>query len=204
MRIHILVEGPSEEAFLNGWLPRFLPSHTFRIIRHRGKGRLPRDPRQKPDPRRQGLLDQLPTKLRVYGRELDSRTDRVLVLVDLDEQDCQDLKSRLLGTLEACDPRPTVLFRIAIEELEAFFLGDPAAIQGAFPSARLRKINEYEQDSICGTSELFAEVIGGDDDKVDWAEKMAPYLGQAPEKNASPSFRQFCRALRLLAGEPVD
>ena len=206
MRVHVLVEGPSEAAMLRGWLPRLLPRHTFKIIQHRGKG--PVDPLQDPDPRRQGLLDQLSAKLRVYGRELNPETDRVLVLVDLDDQDCTDLKSRLLRVLEACDPQPAAMFRIAIEETEAFYLGDPAAIRRAFPAAKPYKAHDYVQDSICGTWEFFSEVIGAKvEDKVGWAEKMAPHLGtkwRGQGSNASPSFRHLCRAFLMLSGEPVD
>ncbi len=208
MRIHLLVEGPSEAAFLQGWMPRFLPRHTFKIIHHRGKGRLPIDQLKSPDPRRQGLLDQLPAKLRVYGKELDSDTDRVLVLVDLDRQDCRDLKRRLLSILDACDPSPVVMFRIAIEETEAFYLGDPRAINEAFPRAKLYRKQNYVQDSICGTWELFSEVIGAPvEDKVGWAEQIAPFLGtewRGKNANASHSFRQLCKALLKLAGEPVE
>ncbi|MGC8494726.1 MAG: hypothetical protein ACP5SH_23625, partial [Syntrophobacteraceae bacterium] len=99
MRIHILVEGLSEKTFLEAWLPRFLPQHSFKIIPHRGKGRIPGDPSKKPDPKRQGLLDQLPAKLRAYGRELRSDTDRILVLVDLDHDACLELKGRMLNLL---------------------------------------------------------------------------------------------------------
>lgn len=209
MRLHVLVEGESEEALLQGWLRRFLPpSHSFVVLRHRGKGRLPRDPVKVPDIRREGLLDQLPAKLRAYGRELNPATDRVLVLVDADDDPCSDLKQRLLEVLESCDPRPVVLFRLAIEETEAFYLGDPAAIRKAFPQARLQRMKSYIQDSICGTWELFQRVIGDPvEDKVEWAERMAPHLGtdwQGKNANRSPSFRQLCRGLLSLAGEPVD
>jgi hypothetical protein len=120
MRLHVLVEGESDEALLRGWLPRFLPpAHSFVIIRHRGKGRLPRDPVRVPGIRREGLLDQLPAKLRAYGRSLDPATDRLLVLLDADDDPCSELKQRLLETLESCKERPAVLFRLAIEETEA-------------------------------------------------------------------------------------
>lgn len=60
-----------------------------------------------------------------------------------------------------------MLFRIAIEETEAFYLGDPEAIRKAFPTAKTAKIKAYVQDSICGTAELFQEVIGASsEDKV--------------------------------------
>ena len=207
MRLHILVEGPSEEAFLEGWLGRFLPpGHTFKIIRHRGKGRLPRESQARPDPKRQGLLDQLPAKLRAYGRTLNATTDRLLVLVDQDEENCEELKERLLEAWHFCQPRPEALFRIAIEELEAFYLGDSEAIRRAYPKMKVGPLRDYEQDSVCGTWELFMEVIGAaSEDKVAWARKMGQELGirwQGARANRSPSFQQFCTGLLQLAGEP--
>jgi hypothetical protein len=209
MKLHVLVEGDSEEALLRDWLPRFLPSgHSFVVIRHRGKGRLSGDPLKVPDIRREGLLDQLPAKLRAYGKGLDPATDRVLVLLDLDDDSCLDLKGRLLKLLESCEPPPVVLFRLAIEETEAFYLGDPAAIRKAFPQARLQRMKSYIQDSICGTWEVFQRVAGDPiEDKVGWAERMAPHLGttwKGKNANRSPSFRQFCKGLLRLAGESID
>ncbi len=209
MRIHILVEGPSEKAFLERWLPRFLPpQHSFKIIPHRGKGRIPGDALKKPDPRRQGLLDQLPAKLRAYGRELRSDADRILVLVDLDHDDCLDLKRRMLDLLNYCSPPPTTLFRIAIEEVEAFYLGDKSAIRAAFPRSKLSRMDSYIQDSVCDTWELFQEVIGEiSGDKVEWAKLMGPHLTtqwQGRSANGSNSFQQFCRGILKLAGELTD
>ena len=202
------MEGPSEAAFLRGWFPRFLPSHALTVIQHRGKGRLPVEPSRRPDPRREGLLDQLPAKLRAYGRVLDPATDRILVFLDLDDDDCGELKERLLRTLDTCDPKPYVLFRIAIEETEAFYLGDHEAVKRAFPQANLRRLRSYVQDSICGTWEIFQDVVGAQsEDKVRWAERMAPHLSvewRGRAAHPSPSFRQFCKALRRLTGEPVD
>lgn len=208
MRLHVLVEGSSEEALLEGWLPRLLPRHAFTLIRHRGKGKLPGNALKVPDVRREGLLDQLPAKLRAYGKALDPATDRVVVLVDLDDDDCIDLKKRLVVLLDHCDPKPAVLFRIAIEETEAFYLGDPKAIRGAFPQAKLHLIKGYEQDSICGTWELFQRVVDvRSEDKVRWAEQIAPHLGtvwRGTGENHSPSFQQLCQGLLRIAGESVE
>jgi hypothetical protein len=206
MRLHVLVEGPADAAFFRTWLPRFLVGHTTTIIPHRGK--LSGQPILPPDPRREGLLDQLPAKLRAYGRALNSATDRILVVLDLDNDSCVDLKRRLLALLDTCDPQPVVLFRIAIEETEAFYLGDPEAIRRAFPTAKLTKIRAYTQDSICGTAEVFQEVIGASrEDKVEWAERMATHLGtswRGVSANQSPSFRQLCQGILKLAGEATD
>jgi hypothetical protein len=112
---------------------------------------------------------------------------------------------RLLGL---CSPAPVVLFRIAIEETEAFYLGDQRAIKVAFPHARLHKMKDYVQDSVVGTWELFRDVIGDErEDKVAWAEQIAPHLTtdwKGPKANRSVSFRQFCQGLLKHVGEPLD
>jgi len=209
MKLHILVEGPSEKAFLENWLPRFLPhGHTFKIYPHRGKGKIPGNTSAKPDTKRQGILDQLPAKLRAFGRILNPETERVIVLVDLDNDDCILLKNRMNELLSYCDPPPVVMFRIAIEETEAFYMGDSKAVRRSFPKANLQKLRSYKQDSICNTWEKFQDVIGEkSEDKVGWGRKMGLSLTtEWKGKNAgkSPSFRCFCKALLKLAGEEVD
>lgn len=210
MRLHILVEGRSEEAFLKEFLPRLLPAaHSFTVFPHQGKGRLSAAPDKKPDPKRRGLLDQLPAKLRAFGKALNSDTDRVVVLVDLDDQDCYDLKKRLKRLLKRCRPAPAVLFRIAIEETEAFFLGDSAAVKKAFPQAKVGKIKKYQQDSVCGTWEFLRDVIGEpaeSEDKVAWAQAIGRHLTaewKGRKANRSPSFCIFCKGLLKMCGEPV-
>lgn len=207
MRVHLLVEGESEALFLRLWLPKFMPSLAFRVYPHQGKGRLPKSGARLERPIGEGLLDQLIAKLRAFGHALDPSTDRVLVLVDADKDDCRELKSRLLGALEACPRKPDVLFRIAVEELEAFYLGDRAALRRAFPRANLGRLKSYEQDSICDTAEFLQEVVRSRTvDKVGWAALMGRELGITwfgPAANRSPSFQQFCRGLSRLAGEPA-
>lgn len=201
MKIHLLVEGPSEDVLLKQWLPRFQPQHHYVIYPHQGRGRLPSNLDARPDPMRRGLLDQLPSKLRAFGRSLNPDTDRVLVLLDADDDDCRQLKDKLLGLKSRIQPFPEVLFRIAVEETEAFYLGDKRAIRQifAFSSTAYR---QYVQDSVCGTWEVFQKVIKADNiDKVGWARQMGAVLGTDPSANRSPSFRHLCGALRVLAGE---
>jgi Domain of unknown function (DUF4276) len=206
MKLHILVEGPSEEAFLKEWMPRFLPSHQFKTIVHRGKGRLSEAMDAAPDSKKQGLLDQLPAKLRAYSRSLDPSTDRVLVLIDADNEPCIDLKSRLSRCHKNNAPDLVALFRIAVEETEAFYLGDRKAIARAFPKAKLRRLGDYTQDSICGTWEKFRDVIDyphDTEDKPGWAAQMGKHLTVKfeDESNVSPSFQQFCCGILWLCGE---
>lgn len=208
MKIHVLVEGPSEVALLRPWLKRFQPHHHHVLIPHQGKGSLPGNSSAPPDPKKRGLLDQLPAKLRAFGNSLNPATDRVLVLVDADDDDCQDLKRRLTALLTSCKPAPVAKFRIAVEETEAFYLGDKPAMQGAFGTLALAPYRSYVQDSVCGTWEVFAKVIRATrEDKVGWARSMSATLGThytGPKANRSLSFQAFCAALQYLAGDEVE
>lgn len=120
MRVHALVEGPSEGALLEPWARRLLRGHELKAYPHQGKGTLNFPLPSRPDPRRRGLLDQLPAKLAAFGRALDRAHDRVLVLVDADHEDLTSLEGRLEALRQTLIPAPVVLFRFAVEELEAF------------------------------------------------------------------------------------
>jgi hypothetical protein len=95
------------------------------------------------------------------------------------------------------------VFCIAVEEMEAWLLGDAQAIKQVYPNARLNVISSYEQDSICGTWEVLADVVyhGGKKKisklsygeigklKSEWADKIGSYMEF--ENNLSPSFCSF-------------
>ena len=61
--------------------------------------------------------------------------------------------------LDSCDPKPQACFCLAIEEGEAWFLGDIPAIKQAYPKAKDTVLNRYVNDSICGTWELLADAV---------------------------------------------
>ena len=130
----------------------------------------------------------------------------MVVLVDLDDRpSCIEFKRELVSVLAACNPPPLTLFRIAIEEVEAWYLGDHEALQQAYPNAYCSKLNTYIQDSQCGTWELLADIVypGGLqqllvrgkrsqavlDQKNEWAIKIPQYMDV--NKNISPSFNAF-------------
>lgn len=188
MKLHVLVEGRSEEAFLKAWLRRARPFVDVSFILHQGKS---------------DLLAQLPAKLRAYGRALDPCEHRLLVLVDADQDDCKALKARICDAHAANAPGLSLLVRIACEETEAFYLGERTAIEagyGPLTPERAAALSEYVQDSPIGTAELFQRVIGaGSLNKVAWAKTMGFRLSVDPTENRSPSFRHLVSALdRLL------
>jgi len=101
---------------------------------------VPKDLRGKSDPSKRILLDRLPKILAGYGKSLGPR-DAVVVVVDLDDRNCHVFKKELLQLLKACDPAPEVLFRIAIEEMEAWLLGDREAVLKEFPRAKTKELD---------------------------------------------------------------
>jgi hypothetical protein len=204
MTLHILVEGPSERAFLEPWAARLLHGHPVRVHPHQGKGKLPTDMTARPEPKRRGLLDQLPATLRGFAKSLDPKKDGVVVLVDADEDDAQNLASRIQRLATACCGAVRVSVTLAIEETEAFYLGDLRALERAFPDADLRRARAYVPDSIVATWELFGEIVhDGGGNKVAWAEAMGKVVTVQPGRNRSPSFNDLLRALLALLPVPT-
>ena len=107
---------------------------------------------------------------------------------------------------------PETRFCIAIEEGEAWLLGDMPVIKAAYPKTKDDILNSYKNDSICGTWELMADAVspGGSRklkgkgwqavgiEKSAWAEKIAPYMNV--DTNKSPSFCYFRDKMRALVG----
>jgi hypothetical protein len=215
MHFEILVEDASGGLLLSSLLPKILGAsgdqHTWRTHAYRGIGVLPRDLRGETDPWKRVLLDRLPKILAGYGVSLRGQDSAVVVVVDLDDRDCVKFKRELLQVLEGCRPKPICLFRIAIEETEAWLLGDRDAILRAFPRARRNVLDSYVQDSICGTWEKLADAVfpggaaelGADgyprvgEEKCRWAAQVGPRLDVA--SNRSPSFQVFRRGLLKLS-----
>lgn len=120
------------------------------------------------------------------------------------------LMQELDTILHSCNPQPCASFCLAIEEGEAWLLGDVAAIKAAYPRAKDRVLQSYVQDSICGTWEKLADAItpGGAQklkqagrqaagyEKVLWAAHITPHMHV--ERNNSPSFQAFCTRIRTL------
>jgi hypothetical protein len=213
VHFEILVEDASGKIALEHIVKKILGPygrpHTWRLIPYKGIGRLPKNLRGKIDPQKRILLDRLPQILRGYGKSL-TKDCFVIVLVDLDDRDCREFKKELLTLLDKCNPAPQTLFRIAIEEIEAWFFGDREALLNIYPKANKNILDNYEQDSICGTWEKLADAVypGGSKALIDlggagigqekcrWAERISPLMNV--NKNKSRSFQVFRDGLRDL------
>ena len=219
MHFEILTEDISGKIALESIVEKILgPSgqdHTYDFRPYKGCGRLPKNLKPKTDASKRVLLDRLPILLRGYGKSFPGYPFAVIVVVDLDNRDCMSFKQELLDVLNACNPRPTTLFRIAIEESEAWLLGDRDALVAAYPRAKKQVLDSYEQDSICGTWQKLADAVylGGSQalerlrgyqagpEKCEWARKIGPLMDV--DNNESQSFRVFRDGIRSLAGIEV-
>ncbi len=215
MHIEVLVEDSSGATLIDALMPRILgpigQPHTWKIHRYKGIGHIPKDLKRTTDPAKRALLNRLPRLLHGYGKT--AGIDAVVVVVDNDGRDCKKFLAELNGLLQQCNPAPKTLFRLAIEEMEAWLLGDRQALLAAYPRAKKNILSRYQQDSICGTWELLADAVypGGHAAirtagwplpgqlKHEWVEKIAPHMNI--HGNASHSFGKFRDGLRrLIAG----
>ena len=204
MLMEVLVEGGADVPVVKDILERRFnleENLNFRIHPHRGKGRLPVNILSRPNSRNRGLLDQLPSKLRGYGSSHFPCC--VVVLVDSDNDNCRDLKADLIDVYRRIDPKPScVLFRIAVEETESWFIADGSAIKKAYPNADLNKIQKSPPDSIIGAWENLAKALGRNPeecigaDKKEWAVKISPYLDL--ENPKSPSLKAFLMGINKI------
>ncbi|MDQ7073866.1 MAG: DUF4276 family protein [Gammaproteobacteria bacterium] len=215
MHFEVLVEDQSGGKALEILLPKMIDhQHTFKIHTYNGIGRIPKKSSGKFDPKKRSLLNQLPQLLRGYGKTFSDYPNdcpaAVIVVCDLDDKCLKAFHKELLTVLNACNPKPETRFCLAIEEGEAWFLGDIAAIKQAYPNAKEAVLKGYKNDAICGTWERLADAVfsGGakalvkqratGTEKFAWAEKITPHMNV--DNNCSESFCYFRDKVRELAG----
>ena len=207
MHFEFLVEDESCAKAMEILLPKLLEDKaTYRIRPYKGLGHLPKNLKPKSEAAKRILLDQLPRLLRGYGKI--SHIGYIIIICDLDDKNKQQFLSELNSVLDACNPKPDAHFCLAIEEFEAWYLGDLAAVRKAYPKVKANIIDGYKNDDICGTWELLADAVckGGHNyllkkgwhavgkQKTIWAEEISPHMNK--DTNMSPSFNYMLKQLQ--------
>lgn len=160
----------------------------------------------------QRLLTDLPIFLRGFDKSLNVPGYRaaLIIVLDNDRNDPAEFRKKLEETAKAQMISIDYVFCVAVEEMEAWLLGDRTAVLTAYPNARLSVLNEYEQDSICGTWEKLASAVypGGaakfrkkdnktykdiGRQKCQWAQDIGAHTDV--HRNLSPSFQNFTSAV---------
>lgn len=201
MHIEFLLEEPSAEAFLADFMPKILPAETScNFIQFQGKI---------------DLLANLENRLKGY-RDWLPKDWRIVVLIDEDRENCVMLKAKLEAAAAAAGLTTktkagkgafVVLNRIAIEELEAWFLGDVEGLRAAYPRVPASlgsRENFRDPDAVAGgTWEALERVLQkagyfpGGLGKIELARTMAHHVNSG--RNQSRSFRCFIEGIAALS-----
>ncbi len=107
----------------------------------------PKSPNAEIDVSKRILLNNLPKLLAGYGKSwYEGYPAVVFVVCDLDDKCLKSFRQELTDVLNSCEPRPETRFCFAIEEGEAWLLGDITAIKKAYPKAKNSVLNAYIND----------------------------------------------------------
>lgn len=188
------------EASLRHLLPRMLGPVSHQIFVHQDKD---------------DLLKVLPERLQGYASWIPEKW-RIVVIVDRDDDDCQELKARLDSAATAAgfttdetqsvSQSRTFVSRLAIEELEAWYFGDWTAVRSVYPRVPKTipsRARYRDPDAIKGgTWEAFERVLKRAGyfknglRKVEASKAIAEQMD--PERNTSTSFRKLREVLTAM------
>ena len=182
--IVFLLEESSMGNLLEVLLPRLFPGLSFQCVPHEGK---------------QDLEKSIPRKLKAW------RVPGVFfcVIRDNDSGDCRALKERLIALCKSGGP-DDALVRIACQELEAWYLGEPDALAEASGKEKLREIGNKaryrDPDAVVRPSAEIRKLVP-EFQKVSGARRMARHLTR--DRNRSASFRALLRGIARLSRQEV-
>ncbi len=194
MHVEFLVEEYSTEVTLSVIVPKIIGSdHTFRIHNFQNKDR---------------LLKRLKERMQSYSKLVQDDW-RIVILVDQDRDNCLELKQKLCEASSVVTQQKgnIVLHRIAVEELESWFLGDVPAIRAEYekiPISLSQKAKFRNPDAIKGgTWEQLDGILKNYGyetglQKSEFAARVSPHMDV--ENNLSRSFQVFRDGLRAIVG----
>ena len=179
-RLVFLLEEASMKTFLDSLLNRLFPGLAFLCVPHEGKSDLEKS---------------IPRKLRAWREPGVS----FIVVRDNDGSDCRALKA---GLVDKCADggRPDTVVRIACQELEAWYLGDPEAVAAAYGDAnfpaKVGGARYRDPDTVVRPSAALAGLVPSFQ-KVSGARLLANHI--SPDRNQSRSFQEFLASVQQAA-----
>lgn len=202
MQVEFLLEEESAEDALRQLLPLMLPADYV--------------PRFRVFSGWKDLMGQLPTLLRGYKRRISQPGQqelRIVVLLDSDgmtearsqQQEEAAASADLLTYKQAAEGETFYVFNaLAVQELEAWFLGDREAIMAAYPKVKAHHFKgiDREPDNPPKPNDVLWRILKEaglfvtGKRKREWAETIAPHLD--PDINQSPSFQYFRQGVTHL------
>lgn len=198
--IEILVEDDSGGILAKQIMDKYVADKDniiYKIHSFKGIGKIPRKIKGMSQVKSKRLLTDLPMYLRGMSLSLENMPGKKAIFVRMYEE--------LQISVQ-------VSFCIAVEEMEAWLLGDCEALLKAYPMAKRQLLQKYVQDSIIGTWECLADIVykGGlqalkrnassyyeiGQFKCECARNIGNFLDI--ENNSSQSFNHFIQKLDAL------
>ena len=175
--IEILVEDKSGGILVKQIMEKYVldkQNITYRVHSFKGIGKIPLRAKSS-QVKSKRLLTDLPLYLKGMSLSLENMPGNkaIFVILDSDDEDCANLKCKLVKMYQELGLSIQVFFCIAVEEMEAWLLGDKEALLKAYPMAKQQLLQK-----------LF---------KCECAEKVGKMLDIS--KNISPSFLYFIKKL---------
>jgi len=180
MTVVFLLEEESMRETLRVLLPKLLPNEmTFQLLSYEGKQDLEK-----------AIIHQL--------RQWRIPQTHFVIMRDQNSDDCVKLKQRLKKLCQQAG-KPNALIRIVCHELEAWFLGDLAAVEKSFEIKGLAKQQNKqkyrEPDKLANAAEELRKLVKNYR-KLGCARAIAPNLSLT--NNRSHSFQVFITGIQKL------
>ncbi|MEA4889976.1 MAG: hypothetical protein VB070_10990 [Clostridiaceae bacterium] len=211
MHFQFLIEDQSSAKLINELMQKIARKNTqitYNYKSFRGIGGFTKKNTIK-ETRTGKLLNDLATYLRGFNKSLQGFPSAIFIILDNDDYDTMAFYAKLEQVTADNNIIIDHVYCIAVEEVEAWLLGDEAALLAAYPQAKQSVLRSYVQDSICGTWQKLADVIypGGlmrlkkdcpsymeiGKKKAEWAKNIGVHMNL--NLNKSPSFNYFITEL---------
>jgi len=223
MFIQFMVEDQSGEMLVNAIMNKYrdeTPRITidYDIKSYKGIGRFKKG-RDATNIKSEQLLNELPKRIRAFHFAFrDKANVSLFIIVDNDNRPTDVFRKQLEDTVNDSNITIDRVFCIAIEEMEAWLLGDISAIKMAYPALENRitqRHSQYNQDEIRvdGTWEFLFDLLNPPRRskvkkeklsfveigkyKSDWAREIGLHMNI--RANCSPSFNYFISELRIIS-----
>lgn len=183
-RLVFLVEGKSERALIYSLMPRLLGEKKlyYRCLSFEGKN---------------DLKKRMAYKLQSWNYD----DMFFIILCDRDDEDCKTLKNTLLSII-AKSGNKNIVVRIAVRELESWYLGDLDSVVKALSLKGFNKAHYPDPDNIRRKPSLELEIITkGLYQKVSGSREIGKHITLDENKNTSVSYGFFLKALKKIIEE---
>ncbi len=180
-KLVLFLEELSAKAMLQELLPRIVGENLpFQFIVFEGK---------------QDLEKQLPRKLRKWN----TPDCGFVVLRDKDRGDCELIRQDLINKCRDAG-KPDTLVRIAVHELESWYLGDLRAVEAGLDITNLSRLQgnvKYRNpDRLANPAEEMEKITDFKYQKVSGSRAIGPHLSL--EQNRSHSFNKFIAGIERI------